>query len=88
MLAGTRPGEEVELARVRRIVCAGATPNDAERYGEHWLTSFLDFCERSGIGTLRVRPDGGYALALTDPLPSCEQAWERVQASWPPLDQG
>jgi hypothetical protein len=84
MLADAAPGEELELVRVRRMVCAGAAVPDVARHGRHWLSSFLDYCERGGIGSLRARSDGSYTLVLADPLPSRSEAWERVAATWPP----
>jgi hypothetical protein len=85
MLAGTSPGEELELGRVRRIACGGAAVQDVARHGHHWLSSFLDYCERGGIGSLRSRSDGSYTLVLADSLPSRAEAWERVAATWPPV---
>jgi hypothetical protein len=87
MLAGCRPGEQLELERVKQIVCGGASPSDAERHGEHWVTSFLDFCERGRIAQLYARADGSFVLVLSDPLPTEEQAWERVEATWPELER-
>jgi hypothetical protein len=84
MLAGCRPGEHAELERVNQIVCRGASPSDAERHGEHWLVSFLDFCERAGIGEIHMRGDGSFVLVLADPLPSEQTAWKRIESSWPP----
>ena len=85
MLAGVAPGEELELTRVKRIVCAGASAADAQRHGESWLGAFLSFCERGRIGSLQSHSDGSYTLVLSDPLPSGAEAWERIEASWPEL---
>src|SRR5262249_51249013 len=79
MLAGSPPGEQLELASVRQIACAGASTGDIERHGEAWTASFLSFAERAGIGLLKLRSDGSHVLVLADPLPSEAEAWERVQ---------
>jgi hypothetical protein len=87
MLAGARPGEELSLARLRRVVCDGATTPEAERHGEVWLRTFISYCERGGVGVLRFRSDGTYVLELANPLPSIAEAMERVESSWPELEQ-
>jgi hypothetical protein len=83
MLSEVSAGEELDLPRLRRIVCESASTPDTERYGEEWLGSFISYCERGGIGRLRLRADGSYALKLADPLPSVEEAFARVEAAWP-----
>jgi hypothetical protein len=80
ILAGIAPGEELEMSRVRALVCGDEGGIDVE----HWVTTFIDFCERGAIGDLRLRADGRYVFALADPLPTVDEAWRRVEASWPP----
>src|SRR5690348_10291948 len=88
MLAHAAPGEELELAEVHQIVCAGAAPSDVKRLGESWLASFLSYCERGGIGSLCAHSDGTYTLVLAQPLPTPAEAWARVGGTWPELDAG
>jgi hypothetical protein len=64
--------------------CAGADASSVARHSRYWLETFLDFCERGGIGSLQSRSDGSYSLVLFDPLPSESVIWERIMATWPP----
>jgi hypothetical protein len=82
MLAGIEPGAELEMAQVRTLVCGDARDIDVE----HWVTTFIDYCERGAIAELRLRTDGRYVLALVDPLPTVEDAWLHADASRPSDD--
>jgi hypothetical protein len=75
-------GRPIPLSRLQALVCRSASTPATGRYGVDWLAWLVSAAERGGVGHLERRGQN-IVFQPSANVPSLDEAWARVQASWP-----